>query len=159
MATICDPNANMLDNGSKKRDVFEDCISRSCAFAEELPFKDNTYDAYIVSFGIRNFADIRKGLSEAKRVLKPKGRFMCLEFSKLENNHLAKLYEKYSMLIPKIGKLVVGDEAPYQYLVDTIEKFPSQEKFATMIKEAGFKNVEYRNIFNGVVAIHSGWKE
>lgn len=83
---------------------------------------------------------------------------MCLEFSKLENSSLAKLYEKYSLIIPKIGKLVVGDEAPYQYLVDTIERFPSQEKFSTMIKRAGFKNVEYRNIFNGVVAIHSGWK-
>jgi demethylmenaquinone methyltransferase/2-methoxy-6-polyprenyl-1,4-benzoquinol methylase len=91
-------------------------------------------------------------------VLKPGSRFMCLEFSKLENSKLARLYETYSMVIPKIGKLVVGDEEPYKYLVDTIEKFPSQEKFSTMIRDAGFENVEYRNIFNGIVAIHSGWK-
>ena len=157
-ATICDPNSNMLKNGSNNIDTYEDCISRTCAFAENLPFENELFDAYIVSFGIRNFTDIQKGLDEALRVLKPGSRFMCLEFSKLENSSLAKLYEKYSLIIPKIGKLVVGDEAPYQYLVDTIERFPSQEKFSTMIKRAGFKNVEYRNIFNGVVAIHSGWK-
>lgn len=84
---------------------------------------------------------------------------MCLEFSKLENSELAKIYEKYSFFIPKIGKIIVGDEEPYQYLVDTIEKFPPQEEFSAMIENAGFKKVEYRNIFNGVVAIHSGWKE
>ena len=157
-ATICDPNTSMLKNGSKNVDKYEDSISRTCAFAEELPFENGSFDAYIVSFGIRNFTDIQKGLEEAMRVLKPGGRFMCLEFSKLENSKLAKLYETYSMVIPKIGKLVVGDEEPYKYLVDTIEKFPSQEKFSTMIRDAGFEKVEYRNIFNGVVAIHSGWK-
>jgi demethylmenaquinone methyltransferase/2-methoxy-6-polyprenyl-1,4-benzoquinol methylase len=148
----------MLKNGSKNIDKYEDCISRTCAFAEELPFENKSFDAYIVSFGIRNFTDIQKGLEEAMRVLKPGSRFMCLEFSKLENSKLARLYETYSMVIPKIGKLVVGDEEPYKYLVDTIEKFPSQEKFSTMIRDAGFENVEHRNIFNGIVAIHSGWK-
>ena len=158
-ANICDPNANMLENGSKNIHIYENCISRTCAPAENLPFNDKTFDAYIVSFGIRNFNDINKGLEEALRVLKPGGRFMCLEFSKLENSNLAKIYDKYSQMIPKVGKLVVGDEAPYQYLVDTIEKFPSQQEFRKIIENNGFIDVEYRNIFNGVVAIHSAWKK
>ena len=158
-ATICDPNSNMLESGSKNIDMYENCISRACAFAEDLPFENDLFDAYIVSFGIRNFVSIEKGLKEALRILKPGSRFMCLEFSKLENSKLAKVYEKYSFFIPKIGKIIVGDEEPYQYLVDTIEKFPPQEEFSAMIENAGFKKVEYRNIFNGVVAIHSGWKE
>ena len=157
-AHICDPNPNMLESGSKNVHIYENCISRTCAPAESLPFEDNTFDAYIVSFGVRNFESIDRGLQEALRVLKPGGRFLCLEFSKLENSSLSKVYEKYSLLIPKVGKFIVGDEEPYQYLVDTIKKFPSQQEFKSIIEKSGLKEVEFRNIFNGVVSIHSAWK-
>jgi demethylmenaquinone methyltransferase/2-methoxy-6-polyprenyl-1,4-benzoquinol methylase len=98
-------------------------------------------------------------LHEARRVLKNNGRLLCLEFSKVQNVNLAKMYSLYSKIIPVIGKVVVGDEKPYEYLTDTIEKFPSQETFRSIIQDNNFSEVEYRNIFNGVVAIHSAWKK
>lgn len=129
------------------------------ANAESLPFEDNTFDAYLVSFGARNFSDINQSLHEARRVLKNNGRLLCLEFSKVQNVNLAKMYSLYSKVIPIIGKVVVGDEKPYEYLTNTIEKFPSQEAFRSIIQDNNFSDVEYRNIFNGVVAIHSAWKK
>ena len=153
-----EPNEDMFKIGKTNLNKFNN-IKWYQASAEKLPFNSNTFDFYSISFGLRNVSDINLALKEAHRVIKPGGRFMCLEFSKLENSNLAKIYEKYSLMIPKVGKLVVGDEAPYQYLVNTIEKFPSQQEFRKIIENNGFIDVEYRNIFNGIVAIHSAWKK
>jgi demethylmenaquinone methyltransferase/2-methoxy-6-polyprenyl-1,4-benzoquinol methylase len=127
--------------------------------SENLPFEDNTFDAYLVSFGVRNFSDLKKSLQEAKRVLKPGGRFLDLEFSKVKNESLSKVYNLYSSLIPIFGKVIVGDEEPYKYLTRTIKEFPSQEEFLEIIKSSDFVSVDYRNIFNGVVAMHSAEKK
>ena len=159
LVTVCDPNINMTKYGKRKKYKYDDRISWVNANAESLPFKDNTFDAYLVSFGARNFSDINQSLHEARRVLKNNGRLLCLEFSKVQNVNLAKMYSLYSKIIPVIGKVVVGDEKPYEYLTDTIEKFPSQEIFRSIIQDSNFSEVEYRNIFNGVVAIHSAWKK
>ena len=159
LVTVCDPNINMTKYGKRKKYKYDDRISWVNANAESLPFEDNTFDAYLVSFGARNFSDINQSLHEARRVLKNNGRLLCLEFSKVQNVNLAKMYSLYSKIIPVIGKVVVGDEKPYEYLTDTIEKFPSQETFRSIIKDNNFSDVEYRNIFNGVVAIHSAWKK
>ena len=159
LVTVCDPNINMTKYGKRKKYKYDDRISWVNANAESLPFKDNTFDAYLVSFGARNFSDINQSLYEARRVLKNNGRLLCLEFSKVQNVNLAKMYSLYSKIIPVIGKVVVGDEKPYEYLTDTIEKFPSQETFRSIIQDSNFSEVEYRNIFNGVVAIHSAWKK
>ena len=159
LVTVCDPNINMTKYGKRKKYKYDDRISWVNANAESLPFKDNTFDAYLVSFGARNFSDINQSLHEARRVLKNNGRLLCLEFSKVQNVNLAKMYSLYSKIIPVIGKVVVGDGKPYEYLTDTIEKFPSQETFRSIIQDNNFSDVEYRNIFNGVVAIHSAWKK
>ena len=159
LVTVCDPNINMTKYGKRKKYKYDDKISWVNANAESLPFEDNTFDAYLVSFGARNFSDINQSLHEARRVLKNNGRLLCLEFSKVQNVNLAKMYSLYSKIIPVIGKVVVGDEKPYEYLTDTIEKFPSQETFRSIIQDSNFSEVEYRNIFNGVVAIHSAWKK
>ena len=159
LVTVCDPNINMTKYGKRKKHKYDDRISWVNANAESLPFEDNTFDAYLVSFGARNFSDINQSLNEARRVLKNNGRLLCLEFSKVQNVNLAKMYSLYSKIIPIIGKVVVGDEKPYEYLTDTIEKFPSQETFRSIIQDNNFSEVEYRNIFNGVVAIHSAWKK
>ena len=159
VVTVCDPNTNMTKYGIQKKYQYEDKINWVNADAESLPFEDNTFDAYLVSFGARNFSDINQSLHEARRVLKNNGRLLCLEFSKVQNVNLAKMYSLYSKIIPVIGKVVVGDEKPYEYLTDTIEKFPSQETFRSIIQDNNFSEVEYRNIFNGVVAIHSAWKK
>jgi demethylmenaquinone methyltransferase/2-methoxy-6-polyprenyl-1,4-benzoquinol methylase len=159
LVTVCDPNINMTKYGKQKKYKYDDRISWVNANAESLPFEDNTFDAYLVSFGARNFSDINQSLHEARRVLKNNGRLLCLEFSKVQNVNLAKMYSLYSKIIPVIGKVVVGDEKPYEYLTDTIEKFPSQETFRSIIQDSNFSEVEYRNIFNGVVAIHSAWKK
>ncbi len=127
--------------------------------AETLPFADASFDAYTIAFGIRNVTHIDKALSEAHRVLKTGGRFLCLEFSDVQMPILDKLYEFHSFhVIPRIGKLVAGDDQPYQYLVESIRKFPKQEAFAAMIRHAGFERVSYRNLTGGVAAMHSGWK-
>jgi len=129
-----------------------------CSNAEKLPFKNNYFDYYTISFGIRNINNINNALKEAYRVLKPGGRFLCLEFSKIENEILNKLYKTYSKSIPQLGKFIVGKSGPYEYLINSIEKFYSQEKFFQQIKKQNFINVSYRNLSGGIVAIHSAWK-
>ena len=129
-----------------------------CNTAEKLPFKNNYFEYYTISFGIRNVENISNALKEAYRVLKPGGRFLCLEFSKIENKILNKFYKAYSKSIPKVGKFVVGKSEPYEYLINSIEKFYSQEEFFENIKKQNFANVSYRNLSGGIVAIHSAWK-
>jgi demethylmenaquinone methyltransferase/2-methoxy-6-polyprenyl-1,4-benzoquinol methylase len=155
---VCDPNNTMTEYG-KKKNQFSENIEWITAPSEKLPFENESFDAYLVSFGVRNFDNIKKALDEAHRVLKIDGRFICLEFSKVQNRELSKLYSVYSKMIPIFGKIIVGDEKPYKYLTKTIKNFPSQERFKRTIEESHFSNVEFRNLFNGVVAIHSGWKK
>ena len=126
--------------------------------AEKLSFKNNFFDYYTISFGIRNVSNLNNTLREAYRVLKPGGRFLCLEFSKVKNEILNKFYKTYSKSIPKIGKFIVGKSEPYKYLIDSIEKFYSQEEFLEKIKKQNFTNISYRNFSGGIVAIHSAWK-
>ena len=156
-ATVCDPNEFMIEEG-KKNHTFKDKIEWFVEPAEDLPFKENTFDAYLVSFGVRNFSNIEKSLGEAYRVLKPGGKFYCLEFSKAENETISSVYNFYSSIIPVMGKIIVGDEKPYEYLTKTISNFPSQENFKKIIEGTKFKDVNYRNIFNGIVAIHNATK-
>ena len=147
----------MLLEGKKKLTHFSN-IKWKISSAECLPFDDETFDYYTISFGIRNVTNFNKSLNEAFRVLKNGGRFFCLEFSKVENEILKVIYENYSKLIPSVGKFVAGDDMPYRYLVQSIEKFYNQEDFSNKILDTGFTNVEYRNLTNGIAAIHSGWK-
>jgi len=152
-----DANSKMISIGKKKLYKYKN-IRWSVGRAEKLKFKNNIFDFYTISFGLRNVADIDKTLKEAFRVLKPGGRFMCLEFSKVQNSHLNKIYQTYSKKIPKIGKLIVGDSKPYKYLIDSIENFYNQEELINLLKVNNFYKTEYRNLNGGVVAIHSGWK-
>jgi len=152
-----DENAGML-NLNKRKFKKTSSIKWSCGNAEKLPFKNNCFDYYTISFGIRNINNINNALKEAYRVLKPGGRFLCLEFSKVKNEILNGFYKTYSKSIPKIGKFVVGKSEPYQYLVDSIEKFYNQEEFIDQIKKQNFINASYRNLSGGIVAIHSAWK-
>ena len=155
--TCVEPNEDMLKNGQKKLSNFKN-IKWIKSSAETLPVKDNMYDFYSISYGIRNVSDINKTLNEAYRVLKPGGRFMCLEFSKIDNELLDFLYKNYSKAIPTIGKYVVGSSKPYEYLINSIDAFYNQEQLLKLIIKNGFTNVEYRNLSNGISAIHSGWK-
>ena len=152
-----DENEGMLDLNKKKFKNSKN-IKWFCNTAEKLPFKNNSFDYYTISFGIRNVENINNALKEAHRVLKPGGRFLCLEFSKVENEFLNKFYKLYSKSLPKIGRFVVGKEEPYEYLIDSIEKFYSQEKFFEQIKKQNFNNISYKNLTGGIVAIHSAWK-
>ena len=152
-----EPNKGMLQTGKEKLKNYKN-IKWSLAPAEKLPFKNEIFDFYTISFGIRNVTDINKCLKEAHRVLKPGGRFMCLEFSKIKNEILNNLYKKYSKAIPVIGKYVVGTSMPYDYLVTSIDKFYNQEDLAELIEKNGFSEVEFRNLSSGISAIHSGWK-
>ena len=155
---ICvEPNTQMLNQGKRKLKKYDN-IKWLNAPAEKIPAKDNTFDYYSISYGIRNVSNINNVLKEAFRVLKPGGRFMCLEFSKIDNELLNYLYKQYSKTIPLIGKLIVGSEKPYKYLIESIEKFYNQEQLSELILDNGFSNVEYRNVSNGISAIHSGWK-
>ena len=156
-ATVSDPNEYMIEEG-KKNLRFKNKIEWVVAPAENLPFADDTFDAYLVSFGVRNFSDIKRSLSEAYRVLKPGGKFFCLEFSKVENKTVSSIYNMYSSIIPVIGKVIVGDEEPYKYLTKTIDEFPSQKEFKEIIESTEFTDVNYKNIFNGIVAIHCATK-
>jgi len=152
-----DENNEML-NRSKKKNYLSNKIKWFCADAENLPFKDNYFDYYTISFGIRNVENISIALKEANRVLKPGGRFLCLEFSKVKNEVLNKLYKVYSKSIPRLGKFIIGKSEPYEYLINSIEKFYSQEMFFEQIKKQNFANVSFKNINGGIVAIHSAWK-
>ena len=155
--TCVEPNKEMLEQGKIKLKNHKS-ITWINSNAENIPVNDNTFDYYSISYGIRNVSNINMALKEAFRVLKPGGRFMCLEFSKIDNEMLNFLYKQYSKTIPFIGKLVVGSDAPYKYLVDSIDKFYNQKELALLIKKNGFSNVEFRNVSNGISAIHSGWK-
>ena len=157
LITCIEPNTQMLNQGKKKLKKYEN-IKWINASAENIPSKDNTFDYYSISYGIRNVSNINNVLKEAFRVLKPGGRFMCLEFSKIDNELLNYLYKRYSKTIPFIGKLIVGSDKPYKYLIESIEKFYNQEQLAELILDNGFSNVEYRNVSYGISSIHSGWK-
>ena len=122
----------------------------------KLSLKENSCDYYTISFGLRNTKNLTKSLSEAYRILKPGGRYLCLEFSKIDNDNLEILYKNYSKLIPKIGEIVVGEKKPYEYLVESIKNFISQKQLVEIMKENNFTNCEYRNLSGGIVAIHSG---
>ena len=152
-----DENKGMLDLNKKKNYGISN-IKWFCNDAEKLPFKNNYFDYYTISFGIRNINNINHALKEAHRVLKPGGRFLCLEFSKVKNEILNKFYKTYSKSIPAMGKLVVGKSEPYEYLINSIDKFYNQEKFFQEIKRQNFTNVSYKNLSGGIVAIHSAWK-
>jgi demethylmenaquinone methyltransferase/2-methoxy-6-polyprenyl-1,4-benzoquinol methylase len=160
LVTVLDINGEMLKVGAERAGHrYEGRIGFVEANAEELPLESSTYDSYTIAFGIRNVPRIDKALQEAHRVLKPGGRFLCLEFSKVDVPFLDKIYDAYSFnVIPRMGQLVTGDSESYQYLVESIRKFPPPAAFARMIEEAGFRRVTYRQLTAGVVAIHSGWK-
>ena len=155
--TCIEPNDEMFQEGKNNLKNYNN-IKWIKAKAESLPVKDNVYDFYSISYGIRNVTDINKTLKEAYRVLKPGGRFMCLEFSKIDNEVLNFFYKNYSKTIPIIGKYVVGSSKPYDYLVKSIKEFYDQKQLLELLVKNGFSNVEYRNLSNGVSAIHSGWK-
>ena len=157
VVTCVEPNEDMFKKGKKNLKNLKN-IKWIKSNAESLPVEDNMYDFYSISYGIRNVSDINKTLNEAYRVLKPGGRFMCLEFSKINNELLNFLYKKYSKTIPTIGKYIVGSSKPYKYLIDSIDAFYNQEQLLKLITNNGFTNVEYRNLSNGISAIHSGWK-
>ncbi len=159
--TVLDINADMLAVGREraKKAGLEKQLRFVEANAEELPLPDGEFDAYSIAFGIRNVPRIDRALSEAFRVLKRGGHFLCLEFSHVEAPFLARLYESYSFsMIPAMGRLVTGDAAPYRYLVESIRQFPGADDFAAMIERAGFQRVDYTRLTGGVVDIHSGWK-
>jgi len=155
---VCvEPNKEMLEEGKIKLKK-NNSIKWINSSAENLPVKDNTFDYYSISYGIRNVSNITTVLKEAIRVLKPGGRFMCLEFSKIDNELLNFLYKQYSKAIPYIGKFVVGSDKPYKYLVESIDNFYNQKQLSKLIVDSGFSDVEFRNISSGISAIHSGWK-
>jgi len=158
---VLDINGDMLEVGRDR--ARERGLDGKLAFvqanAEALPFPDAHFDAYTIAFGIRNVPRIQVGLEEAFRVLKPGGRFLCLEFSQVAVPGLDKIYEAYSFnVIPTVGKLVAGDAEPYRYLVESIQRFPRANQFEAMIRKAGFRRTGYERLTGGVVAIHSGWK-
>ena len=160
-ATVLDMTEGMLAEGQKRAEAenMADRLDWVVGDAMALPFEANTFDIYTISFGIRNVTRIEDALSEAYRVLKPGGRIMVLEFSQLPNPGLQWAYDKYSFnVIPVMGQIVAGDRDSYQYLVESIRKFPDQQAFAAMIRQAGFEQVKYRNLTMGVAALHSGWK-
>tara|TARA_Y100000590_G_scaffold49774_1_gene52562 strand:- start:1311 stop:2015 length:705 start_codon:yes stop_codon:yes gene_type:complete len=152
-----DSNVNMIKECKKNLDQYKNISWKVCN-AERLNIEDNSFDFYTISFGLRNTKDINKTLKEAYRVLKKGGRFLCLEFSKIENDNLEFFYKKYSKLIPKIGEIVVGEKEPYEYLIQSIKNFISQQELIEIMNKNNFKNCKYRNLNGGIVAIHSGWK-
>jgi demethylmenaquinone methyltransferase/2-methoxy-6-polyprenyl-1,4-benzoquinol methylase len=152
-----DPNKSMVKKGKSKLKKYKN-IKWIIAAAENLPITDNSCDYYTISFGLRNVKNLNKALSEAYRVLKPGGRYLCLEFSKIENSNLNYFYKNYSKLIPLVGKIVVGEKEPYEYLIKSIENFINQSQLINLMKKNKFQNCTYRNLSGGIVAIHSGWK-
>jgi len=155
--TCVDPNKGMIKKGQEKLNEYKN-LNWVVAPAEKLPLKKNSFDFYTISFGLRNTKDLDKSLAEAFRVLKPGGRFLCLEFSKIQNSGLDLVYKNYSKLIPYIGKFIVGEKQPYEYLVESIEKFINQDELIDLMIKNNFKKCFYRNLSGGIVSIHSGWK-
>jgi len=155
--TCVDPNKGMVRQGKEKLSNYKN-INWVISPAEKLPFENNKFDFYTISFGLRNTKNLNKALSEAYRVLKPGGRYLCLEFSKIQNSNLDFIYKSYSKLIPIIGQFVVGEKEPYQYLINSIEQFINQEELIQLMKNNKFQNCSFRNFSGGVVSIHSGWK-
>ena len=155
---ICiDPNKKMVKEAKKKLQKYKN-ISWTVGTAENLRVPSNLFDFYTISFGLRNTKNLNKSINEAYRVLKRGGRFVCLEFSKIENKNLYFLYKSYSKIIPIIGKLVVGDKKPYDYLIKSIGEFVNQNQLLEIMEKNNFQNCCYRNLSGGIVAIHSGWK-
>ena len=155
--TCVDPNKGMISQGKQKLSNYKN-IKWVISPAEKLPIKDNSFDYYTISFGLRNTKNLYKALSEAYRVLKPGGRFLCLEFSKIQNSNLDLIYKNYSKLIPLIGSFIVGEKEPYEYLIKSIENFVNQEELISLMEDNDLKKCSYRNLSGGIVSIHSGWK-
>lgn len=159
--TVLDINGSMLEVGRDRavKKGLSEHVDFVEANAEELPFEDNTFDAYTVAFGIRNVPDMARALQEAHRVLKPGGQFLCLEFSEVDVPWLDRFYDIWSFNgIPAVGRMVTGDAESYRYLVESIRKFPNQNAFAKAVERAGFQRVDYRNMTGGIAALHTGWK-
>jgi demethylmenaquinone methyltransferase / 2-methoxy-6-polyprenyl-1,4-benzoquinol methylase len=159
--TIADVSPQMVAHAKGRREAagFGGRLRFTVCNAERLTFADRSFDAYTVAFGLRNVPHMDRALKEAHRVLKPGGRFLCLEFSRVAIPGLRQLYDAYSFTaIPAMGKIVTGDGRPYRYLVESIRTFPDQNSFAALIEEAGFARVKYRNLAGGIVAIHSAWR-
>jgi demethylmenaquinone methyltransferase/2-methoxy-6-polyprenyl-1,4-benzoquinol methylase len=160
-STVLDITESMLIEGRKRAEAesMHDSLDWVVGDAMALPFPDNTFDVYTISFGIRNVTRPQEALNEAYRVLRPGGRLMVLEFSQLPNPLMQNAYDTYSFnVIPRMGQLIAGDRDSYQYLVESIRNFPDQETFLGMVRTAGFDNAKYRNLTLGVAALHSGWK-
>ncbi len=155
--TCIDPNRGMVSKGKEKLKNYKN-IKWIISGAEKLPLRNNSFDFYTISFGLRNTKNLDKSLSEAYRVLKKGGRFFCLEFSKIQNKNLELIYKNYSKLIPLVGKYVVGQREPYDYLIKSIDNFVNQEELLQYMKMSKFQKCNYRNFTNGIVSIHSGWK-
>ena len=159
--TVLDLTELMLAEGRKRAEMagISAQLDWIVGDAMALPFEDHTFDVYTISFGIRNVTNPKKALAEAYRVLKPGGRIMVLEFSHIPNDLLQWCYDKYSFnVIPRLGQIIARDRSSYQYLVESIRKFPNQENFLKLVNEAGFENTKYRNLTMGVACLHSGWK-
>ena len=160
-ATVLDITENMLIEGRKRAEANQvlDSLNWVVGDAMALPFADNSFDVYTISFGIRNVTRPQEALNEAFRVLRPGGRLMVLEFSQIPVPLAQKAYDFYSFnVIPRMGKLIANDRDSYQYLIESIRKFPNQETFLSMVRQAGFENANYRNLSLGISALHSGWK-
>ena len=160
-ATVLDLTQEMLDEGRKRAeaDQMSEQLDWLVGDAMALPFPDASFDVYTISFGIRNVTRPQDALNEAFRVLRPGGRLMVLEFSQIPNAALQWAYDRYSFnLIPAMGQLIANDRDSYQYLVESIRKFPDQEQFLAMVRRAGFENAKYRNLSAGIACLHSGWK-
>jgi len=152
-----DPNRGMINKGKEKLKNYNN-INWIVGSAENIPLKENSCDYYTISFGLRNTKNLNKSISEAYRVLKPGGRYLCLEFSKVQNSNLEKIYKKYSKIIPYIGEVITGEKEPYKYLTKSIDEFINQDELIYLMKKNKFENCSYRNLSGGIVAIHSGWK-
>jgi len=160
-ATVLDLTAPMLDEGRKRAEAADmaDNLDWIVGDAMALPFANNSFDVYTISFGIRNVTRPQEALAEAYRVLRPGGRLMVLEFSQIPNDVMQRLYDFYSFnAIPVMGRVITGDRDSYQYLVESIRRFPDQEAFLSMVRQAGFENAKYRNLSLGIACLHSGWK-